>query len=110
MTYILAADIYLGDVSSQVYEFLLQPRPCIFLNGHGVTWKHDPYYVHWKLGQVVDDLDTQLQPALDRAFDLQPGFVPAQQAAFAYTFRTDPGPRQHNAAPMPWHAFCWSGR
>ena len=90
MTYILAADIYLGDVSSQVYEFLLQPCPCIFLNGHGVTWQHDPCYVHWKLGQVVDDLDTQLQLALDRAFDLQPGFVPAQQAAFAYTFRTDP--------------------
>jgi CDP-glycerol glycerophosphotransferase (TagB/SpsB family) len=89
MTYILAADIYLGDVSSQIYEFLLQPRPCVFLNGHAVAWQDNPYYVHWKLGQVVDDIDTRLQPALDGAFDRQPRYRAAQQAAFAYTFRTD---------------------
>lgn len=29
MTYTPAADIYLGDVSSQSYEFLLDPRPCL---------------------------------------------------------------------------------
>ena len=34
MTYTLAADLYLGDVSSQVYEFLLRPRPCLFINSH----------------------------------------------------------------------------
>ena len=28
MTYTRAADIYLGDVSSQVYEFIAEPRPC----------------------------------------------------------------------------------
>jgi len=32
MSYTTSADAYLGDVSSQVYEFLLTPRPCIFLN------------------------------------------------------------------------------
>jgi CDP-glycerol glycerophosphotransferase (TagB/SpsB family) len=89
MTYMLAADIYLGDVSSQVYEFLLQPRPCIFLNGHGVPWQGNPFYVHWTLGQVVDDVATQLAPALDRAFDLQATYLPRQQAAFAYTFHSD---------------------
>jgi hypothetical protein len=31
MTYMLGADIYMGDVSSQIYEFLLEPRSCIFL-------------------------------------------------------------------------------
>src|SRR3546814_8277328 len=36
MTYTLAADIYLGDVSSQVYEFMLQPRPYLFLDAEGV--------------------------------------------------------------------------
>ncbi len=35
MTYTQAADIYLGDASSQVYEFLYRPRPCLFLNSHG---------------------------------------------------------------------------
>jgi hypothetical protein len=55
MTYTNAADIYVGDVSSQVYEFLARPRPCIFLNAHGVDWQGDPNFVHWQLGDVVDD-------------------------------------------------------
>ncbi len=90
MTYVLSADIYLGDVSSQVYEFLLEPRPCIFLNGHGVAWEDDPFYVHWTLGQVVDDVATGLRPALEAAFSSHRHFLPKQRQAFAYTFRTDP--------------------
>ena len=89
MTYMLAADIYLGDVSSQVYEFLLEPRPCIFLNGHNVAWQNDPYYFHWKLGQVVGDVQTGLRPALEAAFASHPHFLPQQRVAFAYTFRME---------------------
>ena len=66
MTYMLAADIYLGDVSSQVYEFLLEPRPCIFLNGHNVPWQDNPYYSHWTLGQVIDDVKKGLRPRWKR--------------------------------------------
>lgn len=90
MTYMLSADIYLGDVSSQVYEFLLEPRPCLFLNGHGVEWRNNPFYFHWTLGQVIEDIDRELRPALDRAFSLQQTFLPRQQRAFAYTFRSEP--------------------
>ena len=90
MTYILAADIYLGDVSSQVYEFLYEPRPCIFLNGHQVDWISSPYYAHWKLGQVVDDVGNGLRPALAKAFTSHPEFLPEQQKAFNYTFHSDP--------------------
>jgi hypothetical protein len=89
MTYILAADIYLGDVSSQVYEFLLEPRPCIFLNGHNVTWQDNPYYFYWTLGQVVDDVKTGLRPALEKAFTGHSHFLPQQREAFAYTFRME---------------------
>jgi hypothetical protein len=89
MTYMLAADIYLGDVSSQVYEFLLQPRPCIFLNGHRVMWRDNPYYCHWTLGQVVDDVQTNLRPALEKAFISHSHFLPQQRGAFAYTFRME---------------------
>ncbi|BCX82771.1 CDP-ribitol ribitolphosphotransferase/teichoic acid ribitol-phosphate polymerase [Methylomarinovum caldicuralii] len=88
MTYMLAADIYLGDVSSQVYEFLLEPRPCVFLNGHRVDWQGNPFYYHWNLGQVVDDVATQLRPALERAEALQETYLPRQREAFAYTFLT----------------------
>ncbi len=90
MTYLLAADIYMGDVSSQVYEFLIKPRPCIFLNAHHVEWKDNPYYFHWKLGQVVNRID-ELAPAIGRAFELQPGFEPLQKDAFDYTFYNEPG-------------------
>lgn len=55
MTYTLAADIYVGDVSSQVYEFLTVPRPCVFLNAGGHDWRGDPSFAHWHLGDVVDD-------------------------------------------------------
>ena len=37
--YVRAASLYIGDASSQVYEFLERPRPCIFVNCHGVEWR-----------------------------------------------------------------------
>lgn len=54
-TYIDCSSVYVGDVSSQVYEFLANPRPCVFLNAHGVKWREDPHYLHWTLGDVIDD-------------------------------------------------------
>lgn len=90
MTYIMAADIYLGDVSSQVYEFLARPRPCIFLNSHKVSWENDLNYNNWALGQVVDDLDTGLRHALDHATSCQTIFAERQRKAFINTFHTEP--------------------
>jgi len=89
MTYMQAADIYLGDASSQVYEFLLEKRPCIFLNGHGVSWQGDPNYLSWNLGQVVNNVDLELKPALERAFTTQQQFLQRQQEVFDYTFYND---------------------
>ncbi|MGI9421017.1 MAG: hypothetical protein ACR2RA_24595 [Geminicoccaceae bacterium] len=91
MTYLRAADIYLGDVSSQVYEFLHQPRPCIFLNAHGVDWRNDPHYRHFALGEVVDDAGPGLKAALERALLRHAEFKPKQEAAIAYTFHDEPG-------------------
>lgn len=67
-TYIDCASLYVGDVSSQVYEFLAKPRPCVFLNAHGVNWKDNPHYIHWTLGDVIDD-PTNLYDAVTRASD-----------------------------------------
>ncbi|OAJ67536.1 CDP-Glycerol:Poly(glycerophosphate) glycerophosphotransferase [Gluconobacter cerinus] len=55
MTYTSAVDIYVGDVSSQVYEFLETPRPCVFLNAHQIDWRNNPDFTHWHFGDVVDD-------------------------------------------------------
>jgi len=113
MTYMLAADIYLGDVSSQVYEFLLdssqvyefllEPRPCIFLNPHGVDWEDDPSYAHWKLGQVVYNVRRQLGGAIDRALSTHAEYLPKQREAFEYTFRTEP---DSTAAERGAHAIA----
>ncbi|GLR47833.1 hypothetical protein [Sphingomonas astaxanthinifaciens] len=66
MSYTRAADIYLGDVSSQVYEFLERPRPCIFVNSHGVDHAGDPSYAHWGAGEVIGSA-AELPAALARA-------------------------------------------
>jgi len=55
MKYTLNSDLYLGDLSSQVYEFLLYPKPCIFINANNVDWKDDMVYNNWKLGKVIDN-------------------------------------------------------
>lgn len=90
MTYTLHSDIYLGDASSQVYEFLIKPRPCIFLNAHRVQWKGDPAYIHWALGQVVESAK-ELEKAIQNAFKLQECFAPIQQKAFEYAFYSEKG-------------------
>ncbi|MCO6416013.1 sensor domain-containing protein [Siccirubricoccus sp. KC 17139] len=85
MTYAAMADIYLGDVSSQVYEFLAKPRPCLFLNAHGVAWRNDENYAHWRYGRVLDSADRILD-ALDAACDDHSTYLPAQQEGFQDTF------------------------
>lgn len=85
MTYTTMADIYLGDVSSQVYEFLAKPRPCLFLNAHGVAWRNDENYTHWRYGRVLDNADRILD-ALDSACDDHSTYLPAQQEGIQDTF------------------------
>jgi hypothetical protein len=82
MTYTQAADVYIGDASSQVYEFIRTPRPCIFLNLDRVEWRSNPAYSHWHLGQVIESVD-ELPGALARANDLQPKFEQVQRAMSA---------------------------
>jgi len=92
MTYTRAADLYLGDVSSQIAEFLIRPRPCLFLNGHAENWEDDPNYKFWHLGQVLNSTD-RLDRALERAFIAQPNFLPRQKEYIRETFEfPDEGP------------------
>lgn len=100
MSYTMAADIYLGDASSQVYEFLLRPRPCIFLNSHGVDWREDPNFAHWQAGEVIDNPD-ELGPALARAKELHENHYRAvQEKLFAESFDLDDRPSSERAAEV----------
>jgi hypothetical protein len=97
MTYTLAADIYLGDVSSQVYEFLIEPRPCIFLDAHRAKWQNNPNYAFWRFGPVVDDI-AGLDRALARTAEDSAIFRPIQQKAFDATFDLQATPSAARAA------------
>lgn len=82
MTYTFAADIYLGDVSSQVYEFISTPRPCVFLDAHATTWEHDPNYACWHFGEVVRTLP-DLAQALRQARVRHPEYAARQADSWA---------------------------
>jgi hypothetical protein len=54
MSYTSLADIYLGDVSSQAYEFVgHRLRPCVFLDPHRRRWDAQPNLAMWRMGEVV---------------------------------------------------------
>lgn len=82
-SYTAAADLYLGDTSSQVVEYMMRPRPCVFLNALAADWRGDASYAMWGAGTVVEALDA-LIPAIDRAPLAQTGFT-----AFQETFVAD---------------------
>jgi len=97
MTYTLAADIYLGDVSSQIYEFLYRPRPCIFLNSQDVQWREDPNYAHWAAGPVITD-PADLGATLEWAMAAQDRYEPVQRQLFAESFDLGAEPSSFRAA------------
>jgi len=85
MTYTLAADVYLGDVSSQVYEFLIERRPCVFLNAHSARWEGDANYAFWKFGPVLNNVG-QLDEALRDVMSSHSRYRSVQEQAFQETF------------------------
>ncbi|HWI86093.1 MAG TPA: glycosyl transferase [Sphingomonas sp.] len=85
MTYTLGADIYVGDVSSQVYEFLSEPRPCVFLNPGVRKWQDNPDYAFWHFGAVVSD-PLQAFRAIAAAAGHHPHYIARQVAAVSAAF------------------------
>lgn len=98
MSYVRAADIYLGDVSSQVYEFLKNPRPCVFLNAHRCAWEGNPNFAHWQAGPVIETIE-RLDEALDQAVAAHSYlYRPIQEQLFGYTFDLGTEPSALRAA------------
>jgi hypothetical protein len=97
MSYTEAADIYLGDVSSQVYEFLLRPRPCIFLNSHGLDYLADPNFAHWAAGTVIAD-PSLLSAALAQAPLEHRRYIEIQRELFAQSIDLTETPSSERAA------------
>jgi len=77
MTYTKMADLYIGDVSSQIVEYLVHPRPCVFLNNNKISWKDNSHYLHWKLGPVIDQI-SQLDNTIKDSFRSHKQFYSTQ--------------------------------
>jgi len=101
MTYTAAADIYLGDVSSQVYEFLYEPRPCIFLDAHRTDYRGDANYAHWQAGDVID-CPSLLEQALDEATERHRFYGKVQRDLFEQSFALNGEPSSKRAARAIW--------
>lgn len=85
MTYMNAADIYVGDVSSQIYEFLQRPRPCIIFDDTKKLAHQSDVYPHVKFGQIVDnvhDMDLSLRTSEEE----HKNYISVQKNSFANTF------------------------
>jgi CDP-glycerol glycerophosphotransferase (TagB/SpsB family) len=90
-SYMAAADIYLGDTSSQIVEYLIRPRPCVFLDPQAIDWRATDDHEFWACGEVVTDLDALLA-ALEGAIVRHPEYVDVQRV-FADRALGDTGPQ-----------------
>lgn len=97
MSYTLSADLYLGDVSSQVMEFIAEPRPCVFINAHRLKWQDEEAFAAWRLGRVIERID-DLGPAVRGALSHRTEFAEAQKAHFSDTFDLTDEPSAERAA------------
>jgi hypothetical protein len=98
MEYTQKADIYLGDASSQIYEFLLNPRPCVFLNSNKLAWQGDANFAHWRSGPVIENV-SDLGTALDWSRQQHATtYRPVQQQLFDYSFDLTHEPSSIRAA------------
>lgn len=90
MTYTLAADGYIGDVSSQVYEFMIHPRPIFFIDRFsGDPRSREGRYPAWSTGDVVTSVP-QLLPLLAQVADPQAHYLERQRELLQATFSHDP--------------------
>jgi hypothetical protein len=98
MAYTNAADIYLGDASSQVYEFLLRPRPCVFVDAHASPWRDNPDFAHWQAGPVIGDVASLGEGLAEARRDFGAVYRPVQERLFAHSFDLTEEPSAVRAA------------
>jgi CDP-glycerol glycerophosphotransferase (TagB/SpsB family) len=95
--YMKIADLYLGDISSSVYEWLYFDKPIIFYNSHNIQWKNNPYHKYWELGEVVSDVQ-QLMDTLEKTFQGQNEYGEVRIKMKDYTFGRIDGKASYRAA------------
>jgi hypothetical protein len=97
LTYLMAADIYLGDLSSQVYEFISRPRPCVFIDPLCVDYRGNPAFRTWSFGPVIRDV-ADLGKALASAVRDFEQYRPVQEEARDRNFAPSATPASTRSA------------
>jgi len=100
MEYLNRADIYLGDASSQVYEFLVEPRPCLFFNAHASAWEGYPNFAHWHAGRVLTDPHQLGEALTDALEDHETRYRAVQLEMLRSTFELNGKPSSVRAAEV----------
>lgn len=89
MSLMHTADVYVGDVSSSVYEWLKFDRPILFLNNGVEDWESNPHYSMWSFGPVASDVN-EMKGILINLSEMEQDFVPLRKAAYLRTFNETP--------------------
>jgi hypothetical protein len=90
MSYTRSADVYIGDVSSQVYEFLTHRGACFFLDAAGDAADGAALpYQFWENGDVCQTVD-QLSAWLPKWAERAEAYRAVQDRLFQYTMDIDP--------------------
>nr|MCU0729507.1 hypothetical protein [Sphingopyxis sp.] len=108
MSYTASADIYVGDMSSQIYEFLARPRPSFFIDTHrGRETEPEANHLHWRAGPVVQNA-AELATSLPDYAEIGAKYRAAQQALFTDTFDQAEQPATTRAAAALLNRFIES--
>ena len=98
MTYTRGADGYIGDASSQIYEFLARPRAAFFLDCR-TGRDDDADLLSWQTGPVFHDA-ASLAKALPRWREIAAEYRAEQERLFAYTIDMTDRPANQRAADV----------
>ncbi|MDQ8756377.1 hypothetical protein RCO27_09055 [Sphingosinicella sp. LHD-64] len=80
-SYTEMADLYVGDVSSQIVEYLARPRPCVLLEAPNMSWREGAED-YQGCGDVVRD-HAAFWPTIEAAAGRHPLYEPFQTAFVA---------------------------
>ena len=98
MSYTLAADGYIGDVSSQIYEFLARPRAAFFFDSRREKLEEDDeWHLFWDAGPVVQT-SAELAALLPDFERIASEYRDKQVELFSYTIDLGDRPASERAA------------
>ena len=98
MSYMLAADGYIGDASSQIYEFLMRPRPVFLLDPNAALGSQGEDVLPFlRTGPRVESVN-DLGSAIGGWDEIGSRYRAEQERLIAYTFALSEVPASQRAA------------